>query len=166
MFDSEFLLGLVLIDIFLSDLKETHHVLGRVLHKDVLACLFFVLVNDIDKELQNGPALSHIEINLVSVAAGVGTISAENYVMVWVFKVLSGNESELNVLNSSQDRLNNPTRHLARVVLNFLGQALSHHLIEVCLPVGFVKLILKERISVLVNYLFSFLAILVLSYGL
>ena len=132
---SEFFFGLVLVDLFLGDLEETHHVLGWVLHKDILARLFLVLVHDIDQELQYGPALSHVEINLVAIAACVGTVSAEDHVMVRILKVLSSNEGKLHVLNSSQDRLNDPTGDLTRVILNFLRQALSHHLIEVCLPV-------------------------------
>lgn len=110
---SEFLLGLIVVDLLLGDLEEAHHVLGRVLHKDVLTGLLLVLVDDIDHQLQDGPALSHIQVDLVAVAAGIGAVGTKDHVVVRVLQILSGHEGKLDVLDTGKNGLDDPARDLA-----------------------------------------------------
>jgi len=88
-------------------------VLGRVLHKDVLTGLLLVLVDDIDHQLQDGPALGHVKIDLVAVAAGVGAVCTKDHVMVRVLQILSGHEGKLDVLDPGKNGLDYPARDLA-----------------------------------------------------
>ena len=106
---SEFLLGLVLIDLLLSDLEQAHHVLRRVLHEDVLTRLLLVLVDHIDHQLKDRPALSHAQIDLIAIHLGISAVGAENDVIIGVLEVSSGHEGEFHLVNACQKGLNDPS---------------------------------------------------------
>ena len=83
----------------------------------------------------------HVEINLVLEGSSVDTIGSQNDVLASILGVLTRNEGKLDLLNTCENRLNNPSADLAGVILNLLSKALSHHKIEVGLPVRFVSLV-------------------------
>jgi hypothetical protein len=95
--------------------------------------------------------LFDVEIDLVCEHVSFNSIGAYDHMGIILFVILSGNESEFDLVDSSDHTLNNPSTDLATVVLNLLGQALSHADIKVCLPVGLVEDVLIECVDILVD---------------
>jgi hypothetical protein len=84
-------------------------------------------------------------------------------VLVRVFLVPARDEGKLDVLDASQQALNDPPADLAGVVLNLLCQALSHILVKVALPCSLIILIFEESIDVLIDNFLIDLSALFLS---
>lgn len=119
-----------------SHLEQARDGLIGVLHEDVLAALFPIAVYHVDGLLQNRPALLHAQIDLVAEASRVDAIGADDDMLVRVARLRSRDEGKLDVFHASKQRLDNPTRDLARIVLDLLCQALRHHQVQVLLPVS------------------------------
>ena len=106
---SKLFFWLVIVNLLLSDLKETKHVFSGLLHEDILTDLLSITVDVVDGFLEDSPALSHRQVDLVLIRADISAIGSQNYVMVGVFLVLAGHKNELNLIHTSQNRLHNPS---------------------------------------------------------
>ena len=131
---SKLLIRLIFVHFLLRYLKETKHVLSGLLHKDILTRLLSIPIDIVNGFLKYSPALCHRQVDLVLIRTHISAIGPQNNVMIGVFLVLAGDKYELNLVNTCEQRLDDPSRHFARVVLHLLGQTLSGHLIKGSLP--------------------------------
>jgi hypothetical protein len=94
---------------------------GRFLHKHILPTLLTIPIYIVDSLLQYSPALCHWQVDLILIRAHVSAVRTEYHVMIVVLLVFTRHEHELDLVDTREQWLHNPSRNLARVILYLFG---------------------------------------------